>query len=109
MVVIPIKTLVRSILVRNELETKRRKHTIAQTMRLLRLGLLLSSSCIVVMSWEWAAVVSCVVVAVVRIVVTVSCVVNVVVERERADVAVCDERFLFGMWCTRDQMVRAQP
>ena len=65
----------------NESETKRRKHTIAQTMRLHRLGLLLSSSCIVVMSW--AAVVSCVVVAVVRIVVTVSCVVNVVVERER--------------------------
>ena len=64
-------------------------------MRLHRLGLLLSSSCIVVMSESWAAV--------------VSCVVNVVVERERADVAVCDEHFLFGMWCTRDQMVRAQP
>ena len=74
MVVIPIKTLVRSIIVRNELETKRRKHTIAQTMRLHRLGLLLSLSCIVVMSW--AAVVSCVVVVVVRTVVMVSCVVN---------------------------------
>ena len=61
------------------------------------------------MSWQWAAVVSCVVVVVVRTVVTVSCVVNVVVERERADVAVCDEHFFFSMWCTRDQMVHAQP
>ena len=69
----------------NESETKRRKHTIAQMMQLHRLGLLLSSSCIAVMSW--AAVVSCVVVVVIRTVVTVLCVVNVVEERERADVA----------------------
>ena len=70
----------------NESETERRKHTIAQTMQLHRLGLLLSSSCIAVMSW--AAVMSCVVIVVVRTVVTMSCVVNVVEERERADVAV---------------------
>ena len=50
---------------------------------------------------SFAAAASCVAV--------VSCVVNVVVERERADVAVCDECFLFGMRCTRDQMVCVQP
>ena len=43
---------------------QKKKHTIAQTMQLHRLGLLLSLSCIVVMSW--VAVMSCVVVVVVR-------------------------------------------
>ena len=45
-------------------------------------------------SLSCAAAVSCAAV--------VSCVVNVVVEREKADVVVCDECLLFGMRCTRE-------